>query len=177
VRRVHGGALLVATRPARQEAEIVHRAAQRAEIKARIGEAAAGLVRDGSTIIITGGSTTEAMIPYLAATSGLTVMTNALNIAGEDVGHGNEGKGGGSEVNSALTLQAFQRRFGVALGFLDVCLQFDHRCLDVFGFGFGAFGLRPSGRDLVVGPLNGVCQRGGFFFDLAHAVGQCGHFF
>jgi len=81
VRRVYGGALLLTARPAREEAEIGQRAPQRMEIKARIGQAAAGLVRDGSTIIITGGTTTEAMIPYLGATSGLTVITNALNIA------------------------------------------------------------------------------------------------
>ena len=81
VRRVYGGALLVSARPPRQEAEILQRESHRAEVKERIGEAAAGLVRYGSTIIITGGSTTEAMIPFLPAAAGLTVITNALNIA------------------------------------------------------------------------------------------------
>ncbi len=81
VRRVHGGALLIAARSPSQEAEIVQRAPQHVEVKGRIGEAAASLVRDGSTIIIAGGTTTEAMIPYLAARSNLTVITNALNIA------------------------------------------------------------------------------------------------
>lgn len=81
VRRVHGGALVSAARLPRQEAEMVQRAPQHVEVKQRIGAAAAGLVRDGSTIIISGGTTTEAMVPYLAARSGLTVITNALNVA------------------------------------------------------------------------------------------------
>ena len=81
VRRVHGGALLLAEPAAPQEAAIVQRGPQRAELKRRIGEAAAALVADGSTIIITGGTTTEAMLPALAARVGLTVITNALNIA------------------------------------------------------------------------------------------------
>ena len=80
VRRVHGGALLVTAPAPRQEAEIVQRAPRHFEAKQRIGEAAAGLVRDGSTIIITGGTTTEAMVPNLTAKTGLTVITNALNI-------------------------------------------------------------------------------------------------
>lgn len=81
VRRVHGGALLVTAPSPRQEAEIVQRAPQHSAAKQHIGAAAAGLVRDGSTIIITGGTTTEAMVPHLVAKTGLTVITNALNIA------------------------------------------------------------------------------------------------
>ena len=81
VRRVHGGALLLTEHSAELEVEIVQRAVARAEIKLRIGAAGAALVRDGSTIIVTGGTTTEAMIPSLAGKSGLTVITNALNIA------------------------------------------------------------------------------------------------
>lgn len=81
VRRVHGGALLMTSQATEPEAEIVQRGPRHTEVKARIGEAAAALVRDGSTIIVTGGTTTEAMIPHLAARSGLTVITNALNIA------------------------------------------------------------------------------------------------
>jgi DeoR family transcriptional regulator of aga operon len=38
-------------------------------------------VHDGETIIITGGTTTEAMVPFLATKSNLTVITNAVNIA------------------------------------------------------------------------------------------------
>ncbi|MDB5059947.1 MAG: hypothetical protein JWO59_3419 [Chloroflexi bacterium] len=81
VRRVHGGALLLTERSLPQEAEIGQRGPHRAEVKQRIAQAAAALVRDGSTIIVTGGTTTEAMIPYLADKVGLTVITNGLNIA------------------------------------------------------------------------------------------------
>lgn len=87
VRRVHGGALLPREHPAVQEVEIVQRAVARAEVKLRIGVAAAALVRDGSTIIVTGGTTTEAMIASLAGKSGLTVITNALNIANRLAAH------------------------------------------------------------------------------------------
>ena len=81
VRRVHGGVLLASDRPPVQEPKIVQRSHANAEQKRRIGQAAAALVRDTSVIIITGGTTTEAMIPYLAEKAGLTVLTNALNIA------------------------------------------------------------------------------------------------
>ena len=36
---------------------------------------------DGATVLITGGTTTEAMLPHLAGRERLTVLTNGLNIA------------------------------------------------------------------------------------------------
>lgn len=81
VRRVHGGALLITDRAALKEPAIVLRTLEHADQKRRIGHAAADLVHDGATIIVTGGTTTEAMVPHLAARTGLTVVTNALNIA------------------------------------------------------------------------------------------------
>lgn len=87
VRRVHGGALLIADHFPLQEEEIVQRTLDHAEQKRRIGNVAADLVRNGSTIIITGGTTTEAMIPHLATKTGLTVITNALNIAQGLIAH------------------------------------------------------------------------------------------
>ena len=79
VRRVHGGAAL-------QEAEAseppaMQRAADQSDLKQLIGRAAAGLVEDGETIVVTSGTTTEAMTPHLASKNGLTVITNAINIA------------------------------------------------------------------------------------------------
>lgn len=79
IRRVHGGALLVEN-PG-EEPPALQRRVHNAEAKRRIGEAAAALVKDSSTIIITGGTTTEAMLPFLATRQGLTVITNAINIA------------------------------------------------------------------------------------------------
>ena len=49
--------------------------------KTRIGEAAAQLVQDNETIIITSGTTTAAMLPFLAEKQNLTVVTNVVSIA------------------------------------------------------------------------------------------------
>lgn len=76
--RVHGGASL-------PEAEVENaftiRLGEHEGEKRRIGIAAADLVEDDTTILITGGTTTEAMIPFLSGRQGLTVVTNGLNIA------------------------------------------------------------------------------------------------
>lgn len=84
VERAHGGAV-----PRRQrvrdgapEPPILDRTRLMAEEKRRIGRAAAGLVADGATIMIAGGTTTAHMVPLLAERTGLTVVTNNLNIAG-----------------------------------------------------------------------------------------------
>lgn len=75
--RVRGGASLsgVQSEPDRARRVI----AQESE-KRRIGAAAAERVADGSTLLITGGTTTEAMVPFLAAKERLTVLTNAIHI-------------------------------------------------------------------------------------------------
>lgn len=79
LRRVHGGASLP------DEGEVAHiaREAAHTEEKRRIGEAAAQLVGNHSTILITGGTTTEAMLAHLHGREGLTVITNGLNVAME----------------------------------------------------------------------------------------------
>ena len=76
--RVRGGASLSGeqSEPDRSRRVI----AQEAE-KRRIGAAAADRVVDGSTLLITGGTTTEAMVPFLAAKERLTVLTNAMHVA------------------------------------------------------------------------------------------------
>lgn len=78
VRRVHGGAMLAQEVP---ESPILLRSDKYADEKRRIGEAAGRMVSDGETIIITGGTTAEMMLPSLAEKANLTVVTNALNIA------------------------------------------------------------------------------------------------
>lgn len=77
--RVYGGALL--TDKSSEEQPTKARVVQNAKAKHLIGAAAARLVQTGSTIIVTGGTTTEALVPWLAEKQGLTVITNALNIA------------------------------------------------------------------------------------------------
>jgi DeoR/GlpR family transcriptional regulator of sugar metabolism len=82
IERAHGGAAkrvhLVTGTP---EPPLQSRAVLQAQEKARIGEAAAAHVHDGDTIIITSGTTTVEMVPYLASRTNLTVITNAINIA------------------------------------------------------------------------------------------------
>lgn len=76
--RVHGGASVLDTDV---EPVLSSRTAEHSEQKRRIGAAAAARVPDGATVLITGGTTTEAMLPFLGERDGLTVLTNGLNIA------------------------------------------------------------------------------------------------
>jgi len=78
ISRVHGGAIPIARG---NELPILQRSFQQTEEKRQIGEAAAGLVEDGDTILITGGTTTDSMLPYLAPRGNLTVVTNSISCA------------------------------------------------------------------------------------------------
>ena len=78
--RVHGGAISAEDS---EEPPILNRKNKQSEAKRRIGSAAAALVNDNETIIITSGTTTEAMVPFVTGKSGLTVITNAINIASQ----------------------------------------------------------------------------------------------
>lgn len=75
VERIHGGAepLTDDPEPLRPLREVAF-----ADEKRRIGQAAAAHVTDHSTVLILGGTTTEAMLPFLATARGLTVLTNSL---------------------------------------------------------------------------------------------------
>jgi DeoR/GlpR family transcriptional regulator of sugar metabolism len=88
--RVHGGALLANGKGAfaqppvfteSVEPPIFLRTTKHAAEKQRIGEAAAQLVQDNSTIFITAGTTTEAMLSHLGSRQGLTVLTNSVIVA------------------------------------------------------------------------------------------------
>lgn len=81
VERAHGGAAKrVRGESGIPEPPLLTRAAVHADEKRRIGTAAAAYVRDGETIIVSGGTTTAQMVPHLSERTGLTVITNALNI-------------------------------------------------------------------------------------------------
>jgi DeoR family transcriptional regulator of aga operon len=80
VSRVHGGAV---ARGVLYELPLRYKAARHQEEKRRIAEAAAELVGDGATVGLTGGTTTTEVARMLAERAGLTVVTNALNIASE----------------------------------------------------------------------------------------------
>lgn len=81
VRREHGGASVVRQDP--PEVPVVHRLAEQSEEKRCIGEAAAQLVHDGETIFLGSGTTTLEVARCLHGKKGLTVITNALNIANQ----------------------------------------------------------------------------------------------
>lgn len=83
IERGHGGAVPRRFRRSQglPELPVLERAHLMVKEKRRIGQAAAGHVEDGDVILISGGSTTAEMVPYLGGRRGLTVVTNALNIA------------------------------------------------------------------------------------------------
>lgn len=83
IERAHGGAVPRRLRPAQSlpEPPVLKRAPLQAEEKRRIGRAASKYVQDGDAIILGGGTTTAEMIPYLSERQGLTIITNALNVA------------------------------------------------------------------------------------------------
>ena len=80
LRRTHGGAL---PRPAGLELPLQYKTSRQHREKRAIGLAAAALVRDGDVVGMTGGTTATEVARALAERRGLTVVTNALNIAAE----------------------------------------------------------------------------------------------
>ena len=76
--RSHGGAVAHGT--AHELPVVPHRQERR---RARIAQAASELVTDGMAIGLTGGTTTTEVARMLGLRQGLTVVTNALNIAVE----------------------------------------------------------------------------------------------
>jgi DeoR family transcriptional regulator of aga operon len=79
IRRTHGGALLDSS----SEPPFRTKLGTMAEAKRRIAQVAAGLIAEGDAIGLTGGTTTLQVARALALQSGLTVVTNAINIAME----------------------------------------------------------------------------------------------
>jgi len=79
VTRGHGGAFLKSVPEQVRSLSLQHQ--ENLEQKARIGEAAARLVGSGDRIILDSGSTATEIAKRLADAEGLTVLTNALNIA------------------------------------------------------------------------------------------------
>ncbi len=84
IHRTYGGALLrnnVYNDPSLEEKQKIN-----VEEKKRIGEYAAGLVKDGESIILDSGTTTREIALRLKDKKDLTLMTNAINIAVELAG-------------------------------------------------------------------------------------------
>ena len=80
ISRVHGGAV---ARGVLYELPLRYKAARQQEEKRRIAHEAAARVPDDANLGLTGGTTTTEVARALADRSGLTVVTNALNIASE----------------------------------------------------------------------------------------------
>ena len=78
VRRVHGGALSLLAKD--ESLDFRRRTAVEHDEKARIGAAAAPLIRDGQTLMLGGGSTVAAVARHLAARS-VHVITNSVPLA------------------------------------------------------------------------------------------------
>jgi DeoR/GlpR family transcriptional regulator of sugar metabolism len=79
LRKTHGGALsLELTELERKEPELAVRETSNAEAKRSIGLRAAALVPDGASVILSGGSTLQAVADALVARQGLTVFTNSI---------------------------------------------------------------------------------------------------
>lgn len=78
IQRAHGGALRI--QRAMPETPLLYRASDASDAKRRIGIAAAALIPDGATVILTSGTTTAEVARALIERTHLTVITNALNI-------------------------------------------------------------------------------------------------
>ncbi|MFO7323127.1 MAG: DeoR/GlpR family DNA-binding transcription regulator [Chloroflexota bacterium] len=76
IRRFHGGAIAAKTAP--PEPPFLERSSEQAEEKRRIGQAAAGLVRDGESVLLSSGTTVLEVARHLRDRRNLTVVTNSL---------------------------------------------------------------------------------------------------
>ncbi|GAA2788514.1 DeoR/GlpR family DNA-binding transcription regulator [Kitasatospora sp. CM 4170] len=78
--RTRGGAV---TGPVNLELPLRHRSEKQREEKRRIAQAAAALVPDGAVVGLSGGTTTSELARVLAERGGITVVTNAVNVAAD----------------------------------------------------------------------------------------------
>jgi len=78
--RTHGGAM---AERVLYELPLRYKTARHREEKRRIAAAAVERIPDGAAVGLTGGTTTTEVARALAGRAGLTVVTNALNIASE----------------------------------------------------------------------------------------------
>src|SRR6201996_1485597 len=92
VEKVHGGAVLPGTATIAHEAGFEDKLVLERPEKSSIAHAAASLVRPGTAIAITAGTTTFALAQCLVDVPGLTVVTNSLRVA--NLFSGNRGADG-----------------------------------------------------------------------------------
>ncbi len=86
LKRVRGGAIPIGPlfyEPFRNDASFQDKIASFAEEKRRIARAAAALVKKGQTIALSGGTTTTEIVRNLKTLSGISIITNTVNVAME----------------------------------------------------------------------------------------------
>lgn len=81
LRRTHGG--VIVDKGANVEPSFTERVSDQLEEKIRIGKKAAALIEDGDHIILDSGTTTMHIAQNLVHRSGITVVTNDINVAAE----------------------------------------------------------------------------------------------
>lgn len=86
--RVHGGAIVA--NPSVLDLALTDKERLNTREKERIAQAALLLIDEGDVIILDSGSTTMAIARQLKSRKGITVITNAVNIASELAGSENE---------------------------------------------------------------------------------------
>ncbi len=79
--RVHGGA--IAANPSVLDLALTEKERMHTREKERIARAAVKLIEEGDVIILDSGSTTMAIARLLKVRKGITIVTNAINIASE----------------------------------------------------------------------------------------------
>jgi DeoR/GlpR family transcriptional regulator of sugar metabolism len=90
LRRTRGGAISISAlfyEPFKHDLSFQDKVGAFATEKRRIAQAAAELVRPGATIALSGGTTTTELVGYLKLLRGITIVTNAVNIAMELSSH------------------------------------------------------------------------------------------
>src|ERR1700678_2708633 len=86
LRRTRGGAVPIGPlfyEPFRDDISFQDRVSSFAEEKRRIAMAAAKLVESGHTVALSGGTTTTEVVRSLKVLSGITIITNTVNVAME----------------------------------------------------------------------------------------------
>lgn len=86
LRRTRGGAISISDlfyEPFRHDLSFQDKVGTFAAEKRRIAQAAAELVRPGDTVALSGGTTTTEVVRYLKLLRGITIVTNAVNMAME----------------------------------------------------------------------------------------------
>lgn len=90
LRRTRGGAISISAlfyEPFRHDLSFQDKVGTFAAEKRRIAQAAAELVKPGETVALSGGTTTTEVVRYLKLLRGITIVTNAVNVAMELSSH------------------------------------------------------------------------------------------